>query len=154
MTTTDPQHHSATSYDYGKRRWSCDRCGREIHPGQYSKVDGRRVCERCVSAERSLRRALQRLAEHNALYDPPFTLAEAVGCTPDELLTSTDEDEGRGCVGWGGPCGRQPEYLVNDTPCCKAHLRQQVGIELARRDDAGLTAAVLVTSAGVAGVRR
>ncbi len=46
-----------------------------------------------------------------------------------------------------GPCGRQPEYLVNDTPCCKAHLRQQVGAELARRDDAGLTPAVLVTYA-------
>ena len=91
-------------------------------------------------------------AEHNALYDPPFTLAEAVGCTPDELLTSTDEQEGQGCAGWagptGGPCGRHPEYLVNDTPCCKAHLRQQVGVELARRDDAGLTPAVLVTYAG------
>ena len=56
------------------------------------------------------------------------------------------------CVGWigptGGRCGRHAEYVVNDRPCCKAHLRQQVGVELTCREDAGLVAAVLVTYAG------
>ena len=122
----------------------------KVHPGQYSKIDGRRVCARCVSAESSRRRELQRLAEHNALYYPPFTPRRSHRLHPRRFPADCSRP-GAWLRRLGRAdrwlCGRQPEYLVNDTPCCKAHLRQQVGAELARRDDAGLTPAVLVTYA-------
>jgi len=67
-------------------------------------------------------------------------------------MTSPNADHGPLiCVGWsgpkGGPCGRDAEYLVNDTPACKAHLRQQVGAEIDRREQRGLAGAVLVALA-------